>query len=78
LLEECLDEWPATWDDLDAVNLNTFQSSCRTRWSEVQSSLEARELEDALQQCDEALDDLSTMEDEETVCDQLRAIYIID
>ncbi|MEL6343419.1 MAG: hypothetical protein AAFV53_09810 [Myxococcota bacterium] len=75
-IRDCLSEWPSTWDDLDATNYSTFRSSCRTRWSRVQADLESREIEDALEQCDETLSALNTMQADETVCDQLRAIYI--
>ena len=49
---------------------------CQRRWSEVRSSLESRELEDALAQCEEALQAINEMGEDGTTCDQLRAIYI--
>jgi len=42
----------------------------------VRSALESRELEDALEQCDEALTAINEMGEDGTTCDQLRALYI--
>lgn len=75
-LRDCLDVWPATWNDLDATGRVNFQNTCTTQWSQAQSGLEARELEDALRQCEESLTLLSDLDDEGATCDRLRAIYI--
>ena len=75
-LRDCLQEWPADWFDLDTTNRTTFQNACSTRWDRVQSDLEARELEDALQQCRESVVFLQELEEEDMVCDHLRAIYL--
>lgn len=75
-LRRCIDEWPITWDDLDANGRNAFQNACSTRWEQTTSALEARELEDALEQCNETMTLLNEMKRDGTLCDQLRAIYI--
>jgi len=75
-LRECVSQWPATWDDLDATGRVNFQNTCTTTWSQTQSSLEARELEDALEQCEETSLLLTQMDADGSLCDQLRAIYI--
>jgi hypothetical protein len=61
---------------LDAENQGAFLETCQSRWSEVRSSLESRELQDALEQCDEALTAINEMGEDGTTCDQLRALYI--
>lgn len=75
-LKRCIDEWPITWNDLDANGRNAFQNACSTRWEQKISTLEARELEDALEQCSETRELLDEMLQDDTTCDQLRAIYI--
>ena len=76
-LNRCIQTWePADWEMLDAESRSSFQDACEGRWSEVRSLLESRELEDALEQCDEALTSLDVMGEDGTTCDQLRAIYI--
>jgi hypothetical protein len=76
-LSRCIQTWePADWEMLDAESQSSFQDACESRWSEVRSLLESRELEDALEQCDEALTALNEMGEDGTTCDQLRAIYI--
>lgn len=76
-LNRCLATWePADWEMLDAENQTSFLEACQSRWSEVRSALESRELEDALEQCDEALTAINEMGEDGTTCDQLRALYI--
>lgn len=76
-LNRCLATWePADWEMLDAENQSSFLEACQSRWSEVRSSLESRELEDALEQCDEALTAINEMGEDGTTCDQFRALYI--
>jgi hypothetical protein len=74
-LRECLDAWPADWADLDAESRSDFEAQCQNRWRQVRADLEPRELEDALDQCSEALDDLAARNAAGTVCDELRALY---
>jgi len=75
-LGTCLQEWPATWEDLDAASRAGFVDDCKQAWSEERGQLEPRELDDALLQCSEAGDELSTMRQQGTVCDELRALYL--
>ena len=76
-LGRCLSTWePVDWEMLDAESQRSFQDVCESRWSEVRSSLESRELEDALEQCSEALSAIDEMNEDGTTCDQLRAIYL--
>ncbi len=72
----CLSDWPATWEDLDADSRAGFQDSCRQSWADEATDLEPRELDDALDQCSEAIDALTEMRQDDTECDQLRALYL--
>ena len=77
MLERCMPTWtPVEWEMLDAAGPASFENACLSRWSQVRSSLESRELEVALDQCDEALVAIDDMNEEGTTCDQLRALYI--
>jgi hypothetical protein len=62
--------WYADWADLGAENRREHREACQNRWNRTAASLEARELEQALDMCANALDDLDTMD-----CDTLRALY---
>ena len=75
-LEQCLVDWPITWADLDATSKLDFQQTCRTGWASTRSSLEPRQLDDALNQCDESLANLAAMRADGSACDQLRALYV--
>ena len=75
-LGDCLAQWPAQWDDLDAESRAAFEASCRQGWADQRTELEPRELEDALAQCEEALDHLAEIRQDGTVCDELRALYL--
>jgi hypothetical protein len=75
-LGTCLESWPATWEDLDATSKLEFQLACRQDWDQVRADLEPRQLDDALEQCELALDELAAMRQDGSVCDQLRAIYL--
>ena len=75
-LQECLQEWPATWEDFNTTSRATFQNTCAVQWVQTQSGLEARELDDALQQCQETVLLLDEMSAADQLCDQLRAIYL--
>ncbi|RME23855.1 MAG: hypothetical protein D6798_12660 [Deltaproteobacteria bacterium] len=75
-LSSCLDDWPATWADLDATSRAGFVDDCKQSWARQREQLEPRELDDALLQCSEAGDALSTMRQDGTVCDELRALYL--
>ena len=75
-LGDCLATWPAGWDDLDAESEASFEAACRQGWDDQRVELEPRELEDALDQCAEALDHLASIRQDGTVCDELRALYL--
>ena len=74
-LDECLEDWPADWSDLDAVRREYFQERCLNLWAVERSQLEARELDDALEQCTESV---AYFSENTYVCDHLRAIYLAD
>ena len=75
-LGTCLADWPATWEAFDATSKIDFQQACRQEWAQVRSDLEPRQLDDALDQCELALDELAAMRQAGTVCDQLRALSV--
>ena len=75
-LDGCLDEWPADWSDLDASGASQFSRFCDDQWSEVRNDLEPRELDDALDQCEETNDTLATLSSDGESCDVLRALYL--
>jgi hypothetical protein len=64
------------WHALDAEDRSSFEASCSQRWSAARAELEPRELSDGLEQCAEAQDALAEMQRDDTVCDQLRALYL--
>ncbi len=72
----CMSDWSLDWEDFDAASREDFQDRCSNRWGEVRSNLVARELEDARGQCREARSALSTAQEDEEVCDLMRATYI--
>jgi len=77
-LEDCVSQWPTDWGELDAKNQRDFRTTCQDRWSESRADLEPRELDDALEQCDDSTTALAVMGRGRTTCDQLRALYLGD
>ena len=74
-LAVCLEQWPASWQDLDATKRTDFVARCENGWSVERADLEPRELEDALDQCDETIAAMPAQGSEES-CDTLRALYL--
>ena len=70
-ISDCLDEWSADWSDLGAENRAGFRQQCQNSWSQTSVDLEVRELEDALDLCENLVTDVT-----DTTCDELRAIYL--
>jgi len=75
-LDQCLVDWPISWEDLDATSKTDFQQTCWAGWATTRTALEPRQLDDALKQCGESVADLAAMRQDGSVCDQLRALYI--
>ena len=75
-LDACLDEWPADWSDFDASGANQFTRFCDNQWSDVRNDLEPRELDDALDQCEETNEHLAALVSDDESCDVLRALYL--
>ena len=80
-LATCLADWPVGWEELDSTGARSFQVQCKNRWAVVRADLEPRELQDALDQCEETQDALDALAAEATdsadpVCDELRALYV--
>jgi len=75
-LNACMDDWPADWSDLDAGSASQFARFCDNQWSDVRNDLEPRELDDALDQCEETNDTLATLASDGESCDVLRALYL--
>ena len=77
-LSECEEQWPADWDDLGAEIAYVFEETCSDDWLELRAELEPRELQDALEQCDEGLKALRKARKTQDECNDLRALYLID
>ena len=77
-LSECEEQWPADWDDLGADDPDAFEQMCSDDWLELRAELEPRELQDALEQCDEGLKVLRKARRTQDECNDLRALYLID
>ena len=77
-LSDCEPEWPVEWEELGAEDAQDFHETCKQDWLELRSELEPRELEDALEQCDAGLKELRSARRDEMVCDDLRALYLVD
>ncbi len=76
-LDECLPAWGLTWEEVGAESRSNWLIGCQNEWDEVRSSLEARELPAAEEQCADArieLDRLQAAED--GACDELRVLYL--
>ena len=73
-IEECLEAWPATWNDIGSTSRQDFSDSCSNQWAAERSVLEPRALDDAYEQCEESTNYLYINAQR---CDQLRAIYLI-
>jgi hypothetical protein len=63
---------------LGAEDAQDFLDQCEQDWLELRSELEPRELDDALEQCDLGLTQLRKANRSEAVCDDLRAVYLIE
>jgi hypothetical protein len=59
-----------TWGDLGAVNKRDWASGCRRDWDDVSGSLSARDLELALDVCDDGQAQLQTLS-----CEEIVALY---
>jgi len=81
-LDACMEEWPAdqdvSWSLVDADSRADFRNACVTRWAETRATLETREFDDALDQCEETLDLLSDALKSGTACDELRALFLFE
>ena len=78
-LKTCLDVWPVGWEELDATGARRFETQCQNRWAVVRADLEPRELQDALDQCEEtqdAIDALAASDEPGALCDEVRALYV--
>ena len=67
----CIGDWSADWSDLGASSKTDFRERCQETWKRNSSSLESRELEEALLQCVILQDGVLDLD-----CDTLRAIYV--
>ena len=77
-LSDCQPEWPVEWEELGADDAQDFLATCEQDWLELRAELEPRELQDALQQCTIGLRELRKARASEAVCDDLRAVYLLD
>ena len=73
-LDQCMIEWDVQWTILEKDRAASFSDDCRNIWYAERSELEGWELEDAEEQCEEAV--LSLNEMNVAKCDSLRAIYL--
>ncbi len=67
----CLEDWSAEWDDLGAASRQDFRQTCEDDWQGLRAELEAREIQQALAQCEDAS---ATVRD--LSCDSLRAMLL--
>jgi hypothetical protein len=67
----CIGDWSADWSDLGASSKTDFRQRCQETWQRNSATLESRELEEALQQCETLQDGVLNLD-----CDTLRAIYV--
>ena len=74
-LQECLDEWPVSWEVFEVSSEQEFSNTCKTDWAIERSVLESRALDDAYEQCSESLVYLKTNSE---ICAQLRGVYLIE
>ena len=74
-LQECLSDWPVSWEVFEVSSEQEFFDSCQTSWSIERSVLESRALDDAYEQCNESLDYLKSTT---YICDEMRALYLIE
>jgi len=77
-LATCMERWPVGFSELDADDRESFREACERQWASVRSELEAREFDDAIDQCSESLDALDRMRQDETSCDELRTLYLVE
>ena len=68
---KCLREWSVDWADLGASSQTDFRERCQETWERNSANLEARELEEALAQCETIQEEVVTLD-----CDTLRALYV--
>jgi hypothetical protein len=71
-LAGCLDQWSGTWEDLGADSRSEFRDQCENDWAQTRTDLEPREVNLAVDACDEAVDMLLELQG----CDELRALYL--
>ena len=76
-LDTCMERWPVSFNELDADDRESFREACERQWGSIRSELEAREFDDAIDQCSESLDALERMRVEESSCDELRTLYLV-
>ena len=77
-LGTCLDAWDVDWGIVDANSKRSYRLACERQWSEERTSLEGREFDDALEQCDEAISGLNQTLQDGTTCDTLRALLFTE
>jgi hypothetical protein len=71
-LAQCLEQWSASWEDLGADDRVGFREQCENDWARTRADLEPREVNLAVDACDEGVDLLL----ETQGCDELRALYL--
>ncbi len=72
-----MDAWTASWEDLGADGRRQFRTQCENAWAQTRAELEPREVRLAVESCDEGIDELAALGEEEG-CDLLRALYLQD
>ena len=65
------DDWSADWDDLGAASRQDFRESCQEDWESLRAGLETREIQSALEQCQDAATEVQDLS-----CDSLRAMLL--
>lgn len=75
-LATCVDTWPVGWEEVDASSGANYQRQCENGWAAARAELEPRELQDALDQCEETDAALQSLADDGELCDSPRALYV--
>ncbi len=67
----CMADWSADWDELGAASRQDFRETCVEDWGGLRAELETREIQQALDRCEDA-----TAEVRQLSCDSLRALLL--
>jgi hypothetical protein len=70
-IDACRVTWGTTWEDFGAESRAAYRTACENDWNSTRADLEVRQITDAEDQCQAAVDELADAD-----CDELRALYL--